>query len=669
MASCCSSSAVNSKTDSKVDPGVTLETKGLNQKVIRVAIALVFAGQSMIFGLGINMTPPEKGTAIYYLIHGLLILFAMIVFCLLGGPLVRETWAAIKERQFTLEGLFTLSIFGAFCGSLMATFTGLGAVYYEVISIVLVIYTFGKILGSRSRKRAIEASSQYELTFDSAYVLDKNNQRHATPIEKLDCCSQVSVGPGEAITVDGIILSGKSLINETAMTGELEPVLRKEGEYVYAGTYPLDGTLIIKPIGLKGHRKIDTLIRTLKQAKLKPSLLEQKADKIMQWFLPFVICIFLGTFTYWIRAGSWVEALFNSMSVLLVACPCALGLATPLAVWSALSKLSSMGLVSKTGEFLDALARANRIVFDKTGTLSESTWKVLDFEVAETFDKAFVGAFIRAIEMQMNHPVAKALASLPFETKNLSVKTSKVLSGLGVEATVTDLSDLNKNYRIVLGESVLMEDYHTNPFLAKSASLDYIKKTIYCSINGTTAAKIFLRELFPPNLAELFSMLKQLQLEITVLSGDASASWQPMPGVEYKGGLFPEEKETIINNFIQRKNEIIYVGDGINDAAAMAKSTASIAIIEGAALTQSTASALVFRSQLSVLPAAIQLARKIQKTIKGNMLFAACYNLIGMSLAATGVLHPVVAALLMLVSSLTVSFRTLQASKVLARTS
>lgn len=631
--------------------------------VWRLAVALVLAGQLMMFGLGINISPPEMGSATYVVMHTLLIFFTVMVLGLLGKSLFQDALKNLRKKRISLEALFVFTAMGALVGSLISTLTGRGQVYYEVVAIVLVIYTIGKLLSVRSRKRAIDESNKMRESFDYAYVIKDGRGKEKVRLENVHCCCEVVVGPGDAVTVDGIIMAGEGFVRETAMTGELEPVTKRVGDYILAGCYSVDGVFTIKPTGLKGARRLDALLRTVEDARLAPSVLQEQADKVVQWFLPLVITVSVGTFLFWLGRGTWVNALFNSMAVLLVACPCALGLATPIAVWSGLWKLSTLGLISRSGELLDALARGNRIIFDKTGTLSEEELSLVGFEVAPEMagKEEWLKDIIHFVESQIDHPIARALAKLEGSGKNnFTMVSSRVIPGKGIEAELQE-EESQRLITVHLGELNLMP--RADIFAWEKLMRNRLKKTIYFSINRAPAAVVFLDEKMRAGLNLVFAELKELNIKGMILTGDTSGRYEVIEGVEVISGLSPKDKEARVRALEEAGERTIFVGDGVNDTAAMTVSSASIAMCGGAALTQSTASAILMGQTLEVLPKAVKLCRKIRRTARGNMIYAATYNCVGMGLAATGILHPVVAALLMLVSSVAVSIRATKAAK------
>lgn len=647
-----------------LEPGEEISKNDLGRNVWKLGVSLALAGQSMMLGLGVNMGSPDFGSSTYWVLHGILITCAFVVMVLLGGDLVSETVAALKRRKISVEGLFLLSMFGAFVGSLVATFTGVGDVYYEVVAIVLCIYTIGKLIGKRSRSKAIEAAQKLRHTFDYAYIMVEGEKKQVK-LEELNCCSRVVVGPGDAISVDGIILSGEGFVKETAMTGELEPESRRVGDSVFAGTYSVDGTFEVKPTGLKGSRRLDGLISTVESASLGSSSLQDQADRIMQWFLPFVVTLCLGTFLFWVTRTNWNQALFNSMAVLLVACPCAIGLATPIAIWSGLWKLSSLGIIARTGAILDALARTTTVCFDKTGTLSEENLRVREIVWAKegvTEEKRdFVIGVMKAVEARIDHPIARALSAIRVtaheKVGQMELIRSTVFPGKGIEAVV---GVTGRETTLQLGSRGWMEELG---FIEGITEARGGRRSVYLAMNGELYCEVVLEENMRAFAFEVLDGVKEMGVQTVILTGDPNYDVGRKGGIAVWRGMSPQDKVDKVKELQEAGEVVIFIGDGVNDAAAMSESDGAIAIGEGVSLAQSTASAVMMGKRLSVLPEAIGLCRRIKSRLRGNMLFAACYNVIGMGLAASGLLHPVVAALLMVVSSAWVSYRAIQTTR------
>lgn len=574
---------------------------------------------------------------------------------------MRNLLKALSERRITVESLFLLSALGALGASLVSTLSGEGSVYYEVVAIVLAIYTIGKTLGARSRERALSAVQSLREAFDFAYLETCCGQRRRVPVDELAMDSLVSVAPGEPVSVDGVIHSGFGDVTDTAMTGELAPIPKRPGDTIWAGSYSVDGVFLIEPRALRGQRRIDGVLEAVEMARLRPSELQLQADRLMQWFVPSVIAIAAVTFGVWMLLGPWTSALFNAMAVLLVACPCALGLATPIAVWSQMLQLSRIGLTVRTADFGDQFAQIDRIIFDKTGTLSFETLRVEDIQLTPDFEakRNEVLAAVRSVESLSQHPVARALTMLnvpPLDVEPLAITQHP---GRGVEALVRMPTGEAK---MRIGEASFIEESLSSPVLTLTHTL--FKREVLVSIDGELAAVFGLSEELRPDLESAIESLQMQGVVVSILSGDPTPPQPQLGGVAVEGGLKPEDKLNRVRTWQAAGERVAFIGDGVNDAAAMAEADVSVAMGQGADLSRATAPAVLMGDSLMPLARGLALSRKVRQAVRGNLIFAGAYNFIGMGLAAAGILHPVAAALLMLISSVGVSVRAARSAQI-----
>ncbi len=637
------------------------------------------AGQTMVWGLAFNLTPPAFGSQAYLLVHGWLIFSTLLVFALLGPGLIQSSWVMIRERRLAVEGLFLLTATGAFVGSLVATFRNEGSVYYEVVAIVLAVYTVGKWVGQQSRSRAMKAAGDYEEAFDTATRVSSCGHVERVQVDRIRKGEWVQVLPGEPFTVDGQILRGTGYVKETAVTGEPGPVLRVEAEHVMAGTWAIDAAFTVEVKQTKGERVIDQIIKTVREAPGHPSRLQQQADRLTQIFLPLVVTISVLTFVGWSLAGPWDRALFNSMAVLLVACPCALGLATPIAVWSGLLNLSRMGLVSKSAKILDVLAGSRRWLFDKTGTLSRSNLEISEFVPCPgmAWTEEALYQLVLSLESRHAHPVGDSVArwirgKIDFDDGLWSVLETQLHSGRGIsgrllaregtpELESVGAATMLKPVEVFVGE---LDDVSCD-WLKEAEVRSPSKKRVYVLVKGEVMGAFFMTESLHSEVREVFRKLQSLGIQGEVLTGDPASPWEEIEGFPVRMGQSPEDKAKAVRDFAEKGQDVLFVGDGINDAGAMALASGSLAVDSGSQLTQATGTGVLVGESLELLPEAVRLARNIQGKIWGNLIFAATYNLIGMGLAAAGLLHPVVAALLMVGSSILVSSRAVYSARIL----
>lgn len=643
------------ETDTDLEPGLRADASGVARAWLRIGIGLAVAAQAMVFSLAVNITPAEG--AAYWLVHGGLIASALAVLIFLGRDLVGEAWAALRARRVSIDLLFLTTLLGALGGSLISTFTGTGSVYYEVVAVLVVVHTLGKVVGARSRAAALRAVDAVAEDFDHCTVRRAGGQDESIPVANLRGGETVVVNPGAAICVDGVIESGLSYVEEAAMTGEWRPVARGPGAQVWAGTYAVDGRLIVRASG--GARRLDGVLQAVAEARLAPSRLQAQADRLMTWWLPIVTGVAATTFVGWILAGAaWERALFNAMAVLLVACPCAMGLATPVAVWGGLARLSRLGIVARSGDFLAALARADHVCFDKTGTLSQARLSALEWVFAESWQgrEWELRAAVASVEQDLPHPVARALAGEPGSDR-MAVSDLRVVAGQGVEARVAGIGFVRVGEKTFCGPEA---DVIPRPAECERG------KSVWVAVNGRRVAHILLNEAWRDGLRTTLTELRAAGLRLEILTGDSQAGTIPNaedgPPIPVRAGMTPSEKAARVIELRAQGRRVLFAGDGVNDAPAMAEADAALALHSGSALARAAATAVCAGDDLRRLPEAIKVSRAVIAGVRSNLRFAAGYNLTGMALAAAGLLHPVAAALLMVGSSVWVGARAMRSA-------
>lgn len=601
---------------------------------IRFAFAGIVAAQSMILGLAVNLSAPEEPARMA--LHGLLAVSAVTVFLLTGLPLARAAWDAARNGRVAFEQLFLVGIAGAFAASLVSTLSGQGHIYYEVVAVLLAIYTFGRVLGENRRAAALDAARGLGTEFEMCERVDSEGRLERIPASALREGDIVHVPAGSAVPVDGVVVDGAAFINESALTGEPFPVVRRAGDIVRAGGHSVDGALRVRANG--GPRQIDGIISRISAAQAHPSRLEREADRLVAWFLPLVLLAAAGTFAFWTWHAGWTTGLFNALAVVLVACPCSMGLATPIGVWSALADLARRGVVAASSDLVERLAGVKAAVFDKTGTLGEEHLDLVDFVAAPGFDRSALLAEAAALEAASCHPIARAFRP---HASRLVANAVRLIPGRGLAGDV--------------GGAKLEI---TNSAVDHTALADRLRgggggsRVLFVLRDSRLAGAALLRERLRDSAQAVIASLEAEGIPCTILTGD-SVDAHGLPAIST--GLSPLEKADRVHSL---GNRVLFVGDGINDAAAMAVAHAALCVAEGSAIARQAAGGDVL--DLGAIPWALARCRAAVRVIRRNLLFAACYNAIGISLAVAGLLHPVAAALLMLASSFTVSWNALR---------
>lgn len=606
----------------------------------RIILAAFLSVNSMTLTLAVNVSEASPGSR-WNVQYGAL-LGAVICGVLVGGSLFRGVWDEWRQRRVTIDTLFLMGVLGASGCSFVSLWRHDGPVYFEVVGLLFVIHALGRTLGQYSQRKVIELLSR---SFPSQLRGTRVTESGEEPVLVTDVRvgDLLRVHPGQAIPVDGVLRQSTALLHESQWSGESFAVSKTSGDAVVAGTHVVDATVLVEATSAGTDRQLDRLLRIISANLERPAKMQLLASRVGQWFVPLVAVVSAGTFGYWASIGhlEMSQALFHAMAVLLVACPCAIGFATPVAIWSAMARLGEMGFVSRSGAAVEALAEVDTAVFDKTGTLTDAEPQV-DLVIVGPWPECEVRALVSAAERAVAHPLARVLQELDPTTLGFAKRVT-LLPGRGIDAQV-ELESRSFEVRVAIA-----------PDAAASEA-----RRLLVHIDGLLAAEIRLLERVLPRVTDLPERLRALGVETALMTGDAAERVAATGFSHSYARLTPQDKRDLVASWLARDRKIVFVGDGVNDAAAMSECAVSIAVPGAAPLAEDVASMIWMRPGVVPLVEAITVAREASRTIKQNLWIALGYNALGMALAASGRLHPVAAAVLMTVSSLVVTFRALQ---------
>lgn len=594
----------------------------------RIGAGAFLSMNAMVMGLAVNgseVTAQER-----FSLELSILCVAVAVFGLLAKEFIEAVWQAFKLRRLGIELLFLLGIGASLAASIVSLQTQKGGTYADVAALLLVIYSLGRQVGAYGKARVLRSLGDWAP--DQRMVRRLTGERVTAAEVKTG--DRFRVLPGEAVPVDAKILAGSAYFHEATLTGESFARSRTIGDSVAAGAFLIDASVDCEATEAGGEAELDE-IRDLVAAGLAVPGREQRlAMAVLRWFGPAVIVISLIALYAHSREGDWANALFCSLSVLVIACPCALGFATPLAVWSAISRLRELGILARSGEAIEKLAEIDTVVFDKTGTLTlpeeyEASWKLAPAWQGRESELRYL---LREAESASHHPIATALRSL-WEGHSVEATTTlesiRLLAGIGIEARFADGRLLFAGAR------------------KESRELEL-------RIDGELCAEITLKEICEGSVPEAVADLEQAGLKVMLSTGDGAERASAIPIGHQSVRQSPIDKHTAIEVMQKRGNKVLFVGDGLNDIAAMAWSEASLTLSTSVELVRDVSGFVMLHQNWRALPQAIEIARAARRTIRRNIGFSLAYNAVGISLAAFGWLHPVAAALLMLASSLTV---------------
>jgi Cu+-exporting ATPase len=603
-------------------------------------------------------------------------LAATLVVAVLGLPILRDAVRGVASLRAGVAPLIALGAFSAYVASVVSLVRG-GETYFDTATMILVFFTFGRFLEARGRASAAEAIRALRgLVPETARVLRPGGEA-LVPAGDVGLGERVLVRPGEMVPVDGVVREGRGSVNEASLTGESRPVTREPGDRLLAGTLSVDGAFVVAVTALAPDRAIARLARLAEEAKQQKPAWVGLADRVASAFTPLVIVLAAGALAFWgVRLG-FVPGLLIALSVLLIACPCTLGVATPLAFWTGLAVAARRGILVRSGAVLERLAQVTDVVFDKTGTLTQGTFRLADVLVppgAEAGGGAGDGRpalqVAASLESRASHPVAAALraGAAAAGLAELPVAGWRVEPGLGVRGRIADDAT-----EYVLGSRRLMADarlpmaHGLDRAAARRGELG--ETLVYLGWAGQVRAAFAAGEEARPEAGSAVSALRRLGTRVAMLTGDERGSAERLGaslGIDdIRWGLLPHEKVAAVQAAPggPASRRLAMVGDGINDAAALAAAHVGIALGCGADVARDAADITMVGGDLRQVPWLLRFARRVRRTVATNLVWSFAYNTVGIGLALSGWLPPVLAAMAMVASSLFVIGNTRRLSR------
>ena len=582
-------------------------------------------------------------------------------------PFFVGAWRDLKRRTLGMDVPVALGVGTAFVASVYSTFSGHGEVYYDSITMFIFLLLTGRFLEMNARRRAGAAVEELVKLIPAATTRLPDwpaRDEEPAPVARLAVGDHVLVRPGETLPADGVIVEGSSAVSEAMLTGESLPLSKTVGARVVGGSLNQASPLVMRVEKLGADTRLASIVRLLDRAQSEKPRIAQLADRAAAWFVGvlLVITVLVGLAWYVIDPS---KALWIVVSILVVTCPCALGLATPAALTTATGRLTRLGLLTTRGHALETLARATDLVFDKTGTLTYGRLSVRRVVPLDGRSEADVSALAAALEAGSEHPIAKALRTATPST--LTVSEIRNTPGLGVEGIIHGHA-----YRLgaprfaAAGIAPPDADGGVHPKNGHEYPKGGHESWVALAEDGQLIAWFALADTPRADARAALAALRELGLCVHLLSGDGEAAVranaQQLDIADWRAGALPEDKLAYVQA-LQREGRIVaMVGDGINDAPVLAAAQVSIAMGEGADVAQAAADMVMLGSTLATLPEGVALARKTQQIIRQNLGWALGYNLIAIPAAALGYVTPWLAGIGMSGSSLLVVLNALRLS-------
>jgi P-type Cu+ transporter len=624
--------------------------------------------QAFMIGIGVhlgNRIVARPWTSILPWLE-LLLATPVVLYC--GWPFFQRGWASIVNRSTNMFTLIAMGTGVAYSFSVVATlfphifppsFRSMGDrpdVYFEAAAAIVTLVLLGQVLELRARSHTSSAiRALLDLSPKLARLItasdDGSQAERDIPLEQVKPGDRLRVRPGEKIPVDGVVLDGSSAVDESMITGESVPVEKTAGKQVIGATVNGNGSLVIEAERVGSGTMLAQIVQMVSQAQRTRAPIQRLADKVAGWFVPAVIAIAVVTFIVWVTFGPeprFAHAIVNAVAVLIIACPCALGLATPMAIMVGTGRGARAGVLIKNAEALETLEKVDTIVFDKTGTLTEGKPKVVSISTVgnpPAVSREDLLRFAASLERASEHPLGAAIVAKAKE-ENLSLSEPanfQSMPGQGVRGTVEGKS-------LAVGNMALMST--VGAFGSKEAVFvggTAASTAIYVAVNGKYAGKVDVADPLKASSVNALRELKAQRIRLVMLTGDNQATAQEIAQIlgitDFKAEVLPAQKAEIVKSLQSEGRIVAMAGDGINDAPALAQAQVGIAMGTGTDIAMESGGITLLKGDLEGILRARKLSQATMRNIRQNLFFAFLYNSIGVPIAA-GVLHPVFGVLL-----------------------
>jgi P-type Cu+ transporter len=608
-------------------------------------------------------------TAIMYLeVVGGLRIYDIIIF-IVSTPIVwvagyriyKGALQSLRNRKVNMDVLVSLGvltgwIYGVLTIFFLPTTAQSGTGYMEVAIGILAFVLLGRYIEELIRRRsAASIRKLLELQPTMARVI-KDGKEVDLPIDEVQEGDIILVKPGEKVPIDGTVKEGYSSVDEKLLTGESIPVEKTIGSEVIGATINKTGVLTIQATRVGDQTALSQIVHLVEEAQASSAPVQKFADRVVGYFVPMILTVAAISFGYWYFASGFTTAFLVLLAVLLIACPCALGIATPTAILAGVGKGAEYGVLLRSGEYIEKARKLSTVVFDKTGTLTKGEPSVTDIKTYNSYTEPEVLKFAGAAEKGSEHPLAEAILNNAEKQKVAIPKADsfEALPGRGVQCTVTGKKVLLGNRKLMQEQNITFSEVE----LDHSALEAQGKTVMILAVNGAVVGLIAAMDTVKENAAEAIEQLKAMHLEVAMLTGDnertAKAIAQQLGIPQIIANVLPWQKAEAIKKLQGEGKVVAMVGDGINDAPALAQADIGIAIGSGTDIAKETGGIVLIRDDLRDVALGVELSKKTMRKINTNLFWAFAYNVVMIPIAAAGLLNPMYAAGAMAISSLTV---------------
>ncbi|MBT7903087.1 copper-translocating P-type ATPase [Candidatus Woesearchaeota archaeon] len=616
----------------------------LNELKNYLFLSLLFAIPTFILGMFFMKSPiPYQNYIMWVLATPIQFYVAL--------PMYKSAWQSLKSFSANMDSLIVLGTSSAYFFSVYATVTNSGHQFFEASAVLITIVVFGRFLEARAKGKTSDAIKQLMNLQPKLATVIRDKTEFKIPVDQVKLNDIIFVRPGEKVPVDGVIVEGFSSVDESMVTGESIPVEKNKGESVIGGTINKHGSFKFKATKVGANTTLAQIIKLIQDAQGSKAPIQRFADNVAAYFVPAVLGIAIITFFSWFlfSHGDFKFSLVAAVSVLVIACPCALGLATPTAIMVGTGKGAKKGILIKGGEALETAHKLKYIIFDKTGTITQGKPKVTDIvSFSKKHSKSDILKIMASLENSSEHPLAEAIVKKAKESKFAlkSVSGFKAIPGNGVTGKIGSTKYFLGNAQLLLNNKISSEE-----FTESINSLELEGKTVMLlSNNSKLLGVIAVADTIKPSSRFAIQKLHKLGLKVFMITGDnertanAIAKQINLSSKNVFAGVLPKDKADYVKQ-LQRKGLVAMVGDGINDAPALAIADVGIAMGSGTDVAMESGDIVLMRNDLLDVPKAIKLSKLTMTKIRQNMFWALFYNTLGIPIAA-GLLYPLTGWLL-----------------------
>jgi P-type Cu+ transporter len=579
-----------------------------------------------------------------------------------GWPFFERGWASVRHRSLNMFSLIALGIGAAYLYSLVATFLpgvfpagllheGVIPVYYEAAAVITVLVLLGQVLELRAREKTSGAiRALLKLAPKIAHRMTAGGGDEEVSLDQVHIGDRLRVRPGDSVPVDGVVLEGNSAIDESMVTGESMPVEKEPDAKLIGGTINGTGALIMRAERVGGETVLARIVHMVAQAQRSRAPIQRLADVVSAWFVPAVMLVAVVSFVCWLLWGpapALSYALIAAVSVLIIACPCALGLATPMSIMVGIGRGATAGVLIKNAEALERFERVDTLLVDKTGTLTEGKPRVIGVIAAEGFDEAQLLTLAASVERSSEHPLAAAIVASARE-RGLTLQEATdfgSVTGQGVSGRIG-------KYHVAIGNAKLMADASSatealerraDEFRSEGATVMYVR------IDARAAGLVAVADPIKPTTPAALETLRAAGVRIVMLTGDNRRTAQAVAarlGIsEIEAEVLPEQKNSVVRRLRGEGRVVAMAGDGVNDAPALAEADVGVAMGTGTDVAMESAGVTLVKGDLAGIARARMLSHATMRNIRQNLVLAFVYNVLGIPVAA-GVLYPAFGLLL-----------------------